>query len=40
MEKPRIQTKSGVAYTLLLVMMNNEYLDSGTALIITRNGIN
>ena len=40
MEKPRIQTKTGVAYTLLPVIMNNESLGSGNALLITRNGIN
>jgi len=40
MEKPQIQTKNGLAYTLLLVIMNSEYFGSGNALLITRNGIN
>jgi hypothetical protein len=40
MEKPRIQTKTGMAYKLLLVIMNNESLGSGNELLITRNGIN
>ena len=40
MEKPRIQMKIGVAYTMLLMIMNNESLGSGNTLLITRNGIN
>lgn len=39
MEKSCIQTKNGVAYTLSLVVMNNESLGSGNVLI-RRNGIN